>query len=159
MWRGKPERVPWCSSIHHSKFLIGLNPRVIHLRGFLNLILGLGPLIGLFDSFLVSVHWYLSLCLGNLYLQYQFFSISIHFQFFLVLYFIWKTIKNIKKMTFLLHLPYSNDVGVILAWLDTSIGLLGGRFHLLACSWVRYEQNKTVHYCFCFFKTQGHVHV
>ena len=33
-------------------------------------------------------------------------------------------------MTFLLHLPYSNVVGVILAWLDTSVGLLRGRFCL-----------------------------
>ena len=95
MWRGKPERVPWCSSIHHSKFLIGLNPHVIHLRGFLrliqgflHLIRGLGPLIGLFHSFLRMVHWYLSLCLGNLYLQYQIFPISIDIQFFLIFYFI-----------------------------------------------------------------------
>ena len=58
-------------------------------------------------------------------------------------------------MTFLLHIPYSNVVGVILAWFDTSIGFLGGRFcfhggrfHLLAHSRVRYEQNTTVH---CFF--------
>ena len=76
MWRGKPERVPSCSSIHHSQFLIGLNPRVIHLqgfllrliRGFIHLIRGLGPLFGLFHSFLRMVHWYWSLWLGNLYL-------------------------------------------------------------------------------------------
>ena len=79
---------PLCSSIHHSKLLIGLNPRVIHLHGFLHLIQALGPLIGLFHSFIMMVHWYLSLSLGNLYLQYQIFPISIHFQFFLILYFI-----------------------------------------------------------------------
>ena len=89
MWRGKLERVPSCSSIHHSKFLIGLNPCVIHLRGFMHLIRGLGPLFGLFHSFLRMVHWYWSLWLGNLYLQYQIFSISIDFQFLFnfVLYF------------------------------------------------------------------------
>ena len=82
MWKGKPERVPLCFAIHHSKFLIGLDPRVIHLHGFLRLIQGLGPLFGLFNSFLGMVHWYLSLWLGNLYLQYQKISISIDFQFF-----------------------------------------------------------------------------
>ena len=89
MWRGKPERVPWCSLVHHSKLLIGLNPCVIHLHGFLHLIQALGPLIGLFHSFIMMVHWYLSLSLGNLYLQYQNFPISIHF--FFVFY-----LKNIK---------------------------------------------------------------
>ena len=102
LWQGKPERVPWCSSVHHSKFLIGLNPRVIHLwgflrliqvflhliQGFLHVIRGLGPLIGLFHSFLRMVHWCLSLCSGNLYLQYQNFPISIHFQIFLIFNFI-----------------------------------------------------------------------
>ena len=56
--------------------------------GFLGLIRGLDPLIGLFHSFLGMVHWYLSLCLGNLYLQYQILPISIDFQKFLILYFI-----------------------------------------------------------------------
>ena len=109
MWRGKPERVPWCYSVHHSISLTSLNPHVIHLRGFLvvhqihiqgflRLIQGwFVPLISLFHSFVGMVHWYLLLCLGNLNLQYQFFFISIHLQFFLILYFIWKTIKNIKK--------------------------------------------------------------
>ena len=86
VWRGKPKRVPWCSSVHHSISLIDLNPRVIHLQGFLHLIWGLlGPLIGLFHPFIGMVHWYLSFCLGNLYLQYQIISISIHLQIFLIL--------------------------------------------------------------------------
>ena len=51
-------------------------------------------------------------------------------------------------MTFLLHLPYSNVVGVILAQLDTSFGLLGSHFFLLAHSRVGCEQNKL----FIFFK-------
>ena len=88
MWRGKPERVPWCSSIHHSKFLIGLNPRVIHLHGFLGLSWGLGPLIGLFHSFIGMAHCYFSLCLGNLHLQYQNLPISIYLQIFLIFNFI-----------------------------------------------------------------------
>ena len=73
MWRGKPKRVPLCSSIHHSKFLIGLIPYVTHLWGFilhliwgfLHLIRGLGPLFGFFHSFVRMVHWYWSLWLGN----------------------------------------------------------------------------------------------
>ena len=32
-----------------------------------------------------------------MYLQYQIYPISIHLQFFLILDFIWKTMKNIKK--------------------------------------------------------------
>ena len=103
MWRGKSEKVFKCSSVHQSKILIGLNPRIIHLwgflsliQGFLSLIRGLGPLFGLFHSFLGMVHWYLSLWLGNLYLQYQIFPISIDFQFFLILYFVLKTIKTLK---------------------------------------------------------------
>ena len=134
MWRGKPERVPSCSSIHHSKFLIDLNPHVIHLRGFLCLIQGLGPLFGLFHSFLGMVHSYFSLWLGNLFLEYQIFPISIDFQFFFNFVFYFKNNKNIeinKKITFLLYLPYSN---VVLGKLDNSVGLLGGHFRLLGGS-------------------------
>ena len=102
MWRGKHERVPLCSLIHHSKLLVGLNPHVIHLRGFilrliwgfLRLIQGLGPLFGLFHSFLQMVHWYWSLWLGNLYLQYKNFPISIYFQFLFNFVFYFKNNKN-----------------------------------------------------------------
>ena len=59
-------------------------------------------------------------------------------------------------MTFLLHLPYSNVIGVILDWLDTSVRLLGGRFHLLAHSRVRCEQNKLfIVLFFLFFLNKG----
>ena len=59
------------------------------------------------NSGFVSSYWFVSflswdsslvfvIVLGNLYLQYQIFPISIDFQFFLILYFILKSIKTMK---------------------------------------------------------------
>ena len=58
-------------------------------------------------------------------------------------------------MQMLLHLPYSNAVGLIVGCLDTTFGLprcrfglLGRRFWWLVCSWVICEISKIVHYLF-----------
>src|SRR5713226_4499601 len=105
------------------------------------------------------VHWYWSLWLGNLYLQYQILTISIDFQFLFNFVFYFKNNKNKeinKKITFLLYLTYSS---IILGDLHMLVGLLGGQIHLLgvfgSSLHARELQKKYALFCFYFFNTQG----